>query len=66
MSLNVSEIFYSIQGESLRAGYPCIFVRLAGCNLSCTYCDTVYARTGGTQQSIEKILSIDLIEQLSG
>jgi 7-carboxy-7-deazaguanine synthase len=56
MTLKVSEIFYSIQGESLRAGYPCVFVRLAGCNLRCTYCDTAYALHGGTQRSIEEIL----------
>lgn len=40
--LQVSEIFYSIQGESSWAGYPCIFVRLAGCNLRCSYCDARY------------------------
>ncbi len=38
--LNVSDIFYSIQGESSFAGYPCKFIRLAGCNLKCSYCDT--------------------------
>lgn len=46
--LLVSEIFGSIQGESSWAGYPCTFVRLAGCNLACSYCDTEYARDGGT------------------
>lgn len=43
-TLNVSEIFHSIQGESSHAGRPCTFVRLAGCNLACAYCDTGYAR----------------------
>lgn len=38
----VSELFYSIQGESSHAGYPCLFIRLAGCNLRCTYCDARY------------------------
>ncbi len=41
--LNLSEIFYSIQGESTYAGLPCIFIRLAGCNLKCKYCDTKYS-----------------------
>lgn len=40
--LRVSELFYSIQGESTRAGLPCVFVRLCGCNLRCTYCDSRY------------------------
>jgi 7-carboxy-7-deazaguanine synthase len=57
MSLLVCEIFYSIQGESSHAGYPCIFVRLAGCNLCCSYCDTVYAQTGGTKYSIAEIIT---------
>lgn len=41
--MRISEIFYSIQGEGLRAGLPCIFVRLSGCNEKCVYCDTTYA-----------------------
>lgn len=41
--LRIAELFYSIQGESSYAGYPCFFIRLAGCNLRCTYCDTRYA-----------------------
>lgn len=55
-TLMVAEIFSSIQGESHHAGYPCTFVRLAGCNLSCRYCDTVYARTGGAPMSVGEIL----------
>jgi len=43
--LKLSEIFYSLQGESTFAGLPCLFVRLAGCNLNCSYCDTGYARS---------------------
>ena len=41
--LKIAELFYSIQGESSFAGYPCFFIRLADCNLRCTYCDTRYA-----------------------
>ncbi|MDW7709992.1 MAG: radical SAM protein [Deferrisomatales bacterium] len=54
--LRVSEIFSSIQGESHWAGYPCTFVRLAGCNLDCSYCDTRYAREGGDLRGIPEIL----------
>ncbi|HEX9933722.1 MAG TPA: radical SAM protein [bacterium] len=54
--LKVSEIFYSIQGESTFAGRPCAFVRLAGCNLRCSYCDTAYAYGEGTPLDIDAIL----------
>jgi len=53
--LKVNEIFYSIQGESSYAGLPCVFVRLTGCNLRCTYCDTKYAYKKGTNMTIKKI-----------
>lgn len=53
--LKVNEIFYSIQGESSRAGFPCVFVRLTGCNLRCTYCDTKYAYRKGRNMSVEEI-----------
>src|SRR6266571_5005164 len=59
----ITEIFRSIQGESTHAGLPCIFVRLTGCNLRCTWCDTAYAFHGGTKMSIEEILS--RVEDLS-
>ncbi len=52
----ISEIFHSIQGESTYAGLPCVFVRLTGCNLRCTWCDTAYAFHGGQQMSIEQVL----------
>ncbi len=52
MSLDVAEIFHSIQGESSHSGWPCVFVRLAGCNLRCTWCDTQYAYAGGKIMSV--------------
>jgi len=55
--LVVSEIFKSIQGESSRTGLLCSFVRLAGCNLRCRYCDTAYAWEGGTQRTIESAVA---------
>lgn len=55
-SMLITEIFKSIQGEGTRAGLPCIFVRLTGCNLRCTWCDTAYAFHGGTKYSIAVLL----------
>jgi len=55
--LKINEIFKSIQGESTYAGLPCTFVRLAGCNLRCTYCDTNYAYYNGKELSDEEIVS---------
>ena len=52
----ITEIFASIQGEGTRAGRPCIFARLTGCNLRCTWCDTAYAFHGGTKMSVEEVL----------
>jgi len=56
--LNLSEIFYSLQGESTFAGLPCLFVRLSGCNLNCSYCDTGYARSddAGEEVSVAEII----------
>ena len=61
MSLIVNEIFYSIQGESVYSGRPCVFVRLTGCNLRCSYCDTLYAYENGIEMEIDQILKqVDL------
>ena len=54
--LRISEIFYSLQGETSRSGLPTVFVRLTGCPLRCTYCDTAYAFSGGQDMSIAQIL----------
>lgn len=54
--LKINEIYYSIQGESSKAGLPCVFVRLTYCNLRCSYCDTEYAFYEGTDKSIDDIL----------
>ena len=54
--LRVTEIFHSIQGESTRAGAPCVFVRLTGCNLRCTWCDTAYAFHGGQAMTMADVL----------
>lgn len=54
--LRISEIFFSLQGETSRIGLPTVFIRLTGCPLRCTYCDTSYAFTGGQNMSIAEIL----------
>ena len=54
--IKVNEIFFSIQGESSRAGLPCVFVRLTYCNLRCSYCDTEYAFYEGSDFSIDEIV----------
>lgn len=55
-TLQITEIFYSLQGESNTAGMPTVFVRLTGCPLRCGYCDTEYAFTGGEQQTLAEIM----------
>lgn len=59
--LRLTEIFYSIQGESAAAGRPCVFVRLARCNLRCTWCDTTYSFEGGARRTIS-----DIVEEVAG
>lgn len=61
---SVNEIFYSIEGEGIRAGYPCVFVRFNGCNLRCKYCDTDYAQQlGDPNMDVSEI--VDRVKEYS-
>src|ERR1700689_2709072 len=51
----ITEIFKPIQGEGTRVGLPCVVVRLTGCNLRCTWCDTAYAFHGGKKMTVEQV-----------
>jgi len=70
--LTINEIFYSIQGESTRAGRPCTFVRLTACDLRCSWCDTEYAFHEGRKMSLDEVLAVvsqhrcDLVEITGG
>ena len=55
--LRLTEIFFSIQGESSFQGLPCVFVRLTGCNLRCSWCDTEYSFTGGETLSVDEVMA---------
>jgi len=55
--LTINEIFFSIQGESTRAGRPCVFVRLTACDLRCSWCDTEYAFYEGQKRSVEDVVA---------
>jgi 7-carboxy-7-deazaguanine synthase len=61
--MQITEIYKSIQGESTHAGLPCVFVRLTGCNLRCSWCDSEYTFTGGHRMSMEEVL--EEVEHLS-
>jgi 7-carboxy-7-deazaguanine synthase len=61
--MQITEIYKSIQGESTHAGLPCVFVRLTGCNLRCSWCDSEYTFTGGHRMALEEVLQE--VERLS-
>src|SRR5205809_5252896 len=56
--MRITEIFFSIQGESSHVGKPCVFVRLTGCSLRCVYCDTKYSYAGGREMQLDEVLSV--------
>lgn len=70
--LRVIEVYPSVQGESTFVGLPCVFVRLAGCNLRCTWCDSTYTFTGGEHRSIDAVveevaaMGVSLVEVTGG
>ncbi len=72
LTLRVTEIFRSLQGEGMRAGFPCAFIRLTGCSLRCVWCDSAYAFHGGQEMrvsdAVEKVLALEteLVEVTGG
>lgn len=72
VTVKVTETFVSLQGESTRAGLPCYFIRLTGCNLRCRYCDTPHAYAGGRDVAIEALVAgfkgsrVNLVEITGG
>ena len=62
--MQITEIYKSLQGESTYAGLACVFVRLTGCNLRCTWCDTAYAFHGGNKMAVSDILR--RVDELAG
>ncbi|MGE5278611.1 MAG: radical SAM protein [Acidobacteriota bacterium] len=71
-TVRVTEIFRSLQGESIRAGFPCAFIRLTGCSLRCVWCDTAYAFHGGKEMAVSEAagrvaaLDTELVEVTGG
>jgi 7-carboxy-7-deazaguanine synthase len=61
--MQITEIYKSLQGESTHAGLPCLFVRLTGCNLRCSWCDSEYTFTGGHKMTVEEVATE--VERLS-
>jgi len=61
--MQVTEIYKSIQGESTYAGLACVFVRLTGCNLRCSWCDSEYTFSGGSRMTIEEVM--DRVQHLN-
>lgn len=70
--LRLIEVYASVQGESTFVGLPCVFVRLAGCNLRCTWCDSTFTFTGGVHRPVDEVVEeacaygIDLVEVTGG
>src|SRR5258708_34184328 len=61
--MQITEIYKSLQGESTHAGLPCVFVRLTGCNLRCSWCDSEYTFQGGRKMAMEEVW--DEVKRLS-
>ena len=65
--MRITEIYRSLQGESTYAGLPCVFVRLTGCNLRCSWCDTEYSFYGGEQMTLEQVFhKVEHLSPLGG
>ena len=64
--MKVSEIFKSIEGEGLRTGLPAVFIRLHGCNLRCSYCDSMYAVEGSDYKQMSVAQILDAVKEFSG
>jgi 7-carboxy-7-deazaguanine synthase len=56
-TVRITEVYASVQGESTHAGKPCVFIRLTGCNLRCTWCDSTFTFTGGEHRSVDEVVA---------